>query len=364
MNKPIIYIVMIALIVCSSVFTSCTKPDDYKKYLASGPQVYPGNADSLQAVSGRYRVQLSWQLISDPTITKAIVFWNDRKDSIVVPIKRTDGVDTIKVMIDKLLEQTYTFDVFTYDKEGHQSVGNTVSGRVLGSNFEATLNNWQVTQSSMIKAAPPYSAAVVIWNTFYLKGLLGAKIKYKDADGSQQLLFVPADSTGQTPVVTTMLEKFVPGQSFNYSTVYLAETGSIDTFYAAWQTVTPLVANKYEGAYHATGKRYNFDAAGNYVGEADIDATRDLTTLAADSCSISTIANLGAYNGTVFYLKVNADNTVSFSGYLQNNPASPITNIPSVTSNYDPATKMFNVHYMYTNTDGSYRYMDEVWTPD
>lgn len=359
--KQIIYIMMITLVVCSSFFISCTKPDEYKKHLASGPLVYPGNADSLKAISGLYRVQLTWQLISDPTITKAVVFWNDRKDSLVVPIKRTDGVDTIKVMIDKLLEQTYTFEVFTYDKEGHQSVGNTVSGRVLGSNFEATLNNWAVAQSSMVKAQPPYSAAVVVWNTFYLKGLLGAKVKYKDADGSQQSLFVPADTAGQPPVVTSMLEKFVPGNSFSYSTAYLAEGGSIDTFYAAWQTVTPLVANQYEGSYHATGKRYNFDASGNFVSQVDIDATRDLTTLSADSCSISTIANLGAYNGTVFYLKVKADNTVNFSGYLQNNPASPIGNIPSVISNYDPATKIFNVHYMYTNTDGSYRYMDEVW---
>ena len=364
MKKQIIYIVMMAVTVSSFFFTSCTKPDEYKKYLASGPQVYPGNADSLQAVSGRYRVQLTWQLISDPTITKAVVFWNDRKDSLLVPIKRTDGVDTIKVIIDKLLEQTYTFEVFTYDKEGHRSVGNVVSGRALGTNFEAALNNWSVTQSSTIKAAPPYSAAVVVWNAFFIKGLLGAKITYKDADGKQRSLFVPADSADQTPVVTSMLDKFVPGESFGYSTAYLAEAGSIDTFFAARQTATPLVANKYEGSYHATGKRYNFDAGGNYVSEVDIDATRDLSTLSADSCSISTIANLGAYNGTVFYLKVNADNTVNFSGYLQNNPASPIGNNPSASSTYDPSTKTFNVHYMYTNTDGSYRYMDEVWAPD
>lgn len=362
MKRQIIYIVMIAVVVQLSFFASCTKPDDYKKYLASGPQVYPGNADSLQALSGRYRIQLSWLLISDPTITKSIVFWNDGKDSLIVPVKRTDDVDTVRVIIDNLEEQTYTFEVFTYDKAGHKSVGSAVSGRVLGSNYEATLNNWTVVQSAMIPAAPPYSAAVVVWNTFYVKGLIGTKVKYKDADGNQRFLFVPADSTGQTSAATSLLDKFVPGDSFTYSTMYSGETGSIDTFYATWQTATPLVANKYEGSYHATGKRYNFDASGNYVGEVDIDATRDLSTLAADSCSISTIANLGAYNGTVFYLKVNADNTVSFSGYLQNNTASPITNIPSVISTYDPSTKTFNVHYMYTNTDGSYRYMDEVWT--
>jgi hypothetical protein len=362
MKKTILYVVIMTMIACSSVLNSCTKPDDYKKYLASGPQIYPGIADSLLAISGRYRIQLSWQLVSDQTITKAVVFWNDRRDSLVIPIKRNGGTDTVRVIIDKLEEQTYTFEVFTYDSEGHRSVGSSVSGRVLGTNYEAALNNWSVAQSKIIPSQPPYSGALITWNSFFLKGMLGVKIQYKDADGVQRSAFVPADTTGQTSTATSMLDKFIPDSSFAYSTVYLAENGSIDSFYAEWQKDTPMVANQYEGSYHATGKRYNFDAGGNYVSEVDIDATRELSTLSADSCSINTIANLGSYNGTVFYCKVNADNTVNFSGYLQNNPASPIANTPSATSTYDPVTNTFNVHYMYTNTDGSYRYMDEIWT--
>jgi hypothetical protein len=85
--------------------------------------------------------------------------------------------------------------------------------------------------------------------------------------------------------------------------------------------------------------------------------------MSADSCSINTIANLGAYNGTVFYVRVNSDNTLEFSGALQDDPASPIANQPGTTSTFDPATRIFTVHYMYTNTNGTYRMMDEVWTP-
>jgi len=54
---------------------------------------------------------------------------------------------------------------------------------------------------------------------------------------------------------------------------------------------------------------------------------------------------------------------LAFSGKLQNDPGAPIANQPGVTSTYDPATRIFTVHYMYTNTSGSYRMMDEVWTP-
>ena len=127
-------------------------------------------------------------------------------------------------------------------------------------------------------------------------------------------------------------------------------------------SITKLL-NIYDGSYHTTGTRHNYNADGSDGGTSDIDDTRVLTTMSADSCSINTIANLGVYNGTLFYIRVNPDNTCEFSGQLQANPASPIGNQPNTTSTYDPTTRIFTVHYMYTNTNGTYRYMDEVWTP-
>ena len=121
--------------------------------------------------------------------------------------------------------------------------------------------------------------------------------------------------------------------------------------------------NIYAGSYHTTGTRHNYNADGSDGGTSSIDDTRVLSTMSSDSCSINTIANLGAYNGTVFYVRVNSDNTLEFSGKLQNDPGAPIANQPATASTYDPATRVFTVHYMYTNTNGTYRMMDEVWTP-
>ncbi|MBS1606426.1 MAG: DUF4361 domain-containing protein [Bacteroidetes bacterium] len=356
---------IILLLFClGGLLQACTKYDAYKKYLASGPIVYPGKADSLQARTGRYRVMLSWLLISDPNITGAKVYWNDRQDSLDIPIKRRSGVDTINVIVDKLLEQTYSFDVITYDKEGNQSIPATVSGRVLGTNYEATLTNWKVANSLVSPAISPYSSASVEWNSFYLDGLLGTRVSYTDADGLDRTVLVPSDPTGQSSSITDTLDRFVPGSSFSYSTMYLPDATAIDTFYAAPGKDTPMVANAYAGSYHAVGTRYNFNADGSAAGQAAVDDTRVLTTLSSDKCSINTIANLGSYNGTLFYVQVNPDNTLTFSGLLQNDPSSPIMNEPGTTSTYDPATHTFNVHYMYVNTNGSYRFMDEVWSPN
>lgn len=119
--------------------------------------------------------------------------------------------------------------------------------------------------------------------------------------------------------------------------------------------------NIYAGHYHTTGTRKNYNPDGTYTGTSNIDDFRDLSTVDAKTCNISTIANLGVRAGTLFQAKVNTDNTVVFSGYLSA-PGAPITNIPGTTSTYDPVNKVFTVHYMYTNTNGTYRYMDEVWT--
>jgi len=83
--------------------------------------------------------------------------------------------------------------------------------------------------------------------------------------------------------------------------------------------------------------------------------------------TINQLVNIyaGSYttNGTVFYARVNPDNTVEFSGYLQDSLDAPIANQPGKTSTYNPSTQTWNVYYMYTNANGTYRYMNEVWTP-
>ena len=169
-------------------------------------------------------------------------------------------------------------------------------------------------------------------------------------------------SKGQTLFITTA--------SLDFTAQYLlpvrmsaVSSGKIDSALQTTYFTINQLNNIYAGSYTTSGTRYNYNADGSYAGSSTISDTRVLSTMAYDSCSINTIANLGSYNGTVFYVRVNPDNTLEFSGLLQNNPGSPIGNEPGKTSTYDPATRVWNVHYMYTNTNGTYRYMDEVWTP-
>jgi uncharacterized protein DUF1735/uncharacterized protein DUF4361 len=176
---------------------------------------------------------------------------------------------------------------------------------------------------------------------------------------------IRAGKTSSDPLTLSIVTS-----KLNSSLIYMlpvtltsVSAGTIDSSLRTSYFMINQLNNIYAGSYHTTGTRTNYNADGTNAGVSTISDTRVLTTMSSDSCSINTIANLGAYNGTVFYVRVNHDNTLEFSGYLQNDPGSPIGNQPSTTSNYDPVAKTFTVHYMYTNTNGTYRYMDEVWTP-
>src|SRR3546814_11759755 len=97
-----------------------------RDFYKDGEIIYPGKADSLKAYPGRYRLGLSWLILADPKATRAKIFWNNRQDSLEMDMVRTSHTDTVEVMFENLEEKAYTFEVFTFDNAGNQSVRSEV----------------------------------------------------------------------------------------------------------------------------------------------------------------------------------------------------------------------------------------------
>lgn len=136
--------VLILAIIYSFIFSilSCDSMDsNYKDFLKYGEIIYPGKADSAKVHPGNYRTKLSWLLLSDPTITKSKIFWNNYTDSMEVAIDRTKGIDTIDVIINNLEERIYTFVIYNFDSYGNMSIPSEISGPVYGDKFLNTLSN-------------------------------------------------------------------------------------------------------------------------------------------------------------------------------------------------------------------------------
>ncbi|MEJ2881420.1 DUF4998 domain-containing protein [Pedobacter sp. GR22-6] len=263
MKRNIIYSFVAVILVCMS----CTKIDDYKKYTDGKVIVYPGKADSLKVYPGRNRAQLSWLLTSDPNIVKAVVYWNNKANHLDIPIVRGKGVDTIKVLIDPLPEGNYTFEVFTYNKKGDQSIVSTRQGASYGEEFEKSLLN-RIMESAVYQTGN--SSIVVKWRAADTTNL-GAEIKYTTLDG-QQLTKRVKKSDSQTILVDCKL-----GEPISYRTLFKPDSLSIDTFRSAYQSrqITelslknpgyPFIASKMSGRWGELAEWITNAAAKNMSG--------------------------------------------------------------------------------------------------
>ncbi|MBC9932638.1 DUF4998 domain-containing protein [Chitinophaga qingshengii] len=221
------------------LLAACTKMDDsYKQFLDGGEIIYTGKVDSLKVFPGKNRVLLSWYLVSDPKITKCRVYWNQRGDSAEVAVKRTGGTDTIRLFLDKLPENIYTFQVYTYDNAGHSSVKEEVIGNAYGDAYIATLSNRPVRSAK-------YDAVkkeTTIWWFGVNNQVQSVEISYTNNAGAETKMVQVADSVPANPRdplefrASVKLPDYKAGTSLKYRTSYKPVKVAIDTFYTAYET--------------------------------------------------------------------------------------------------------------------------------
>lgn len=220
------------LVLATFVMSACTKMDDYKKkYEANGAIVYPGKLDSVQIFSGKNRVLLTGLFTSDPKIIRYKVYWNSKQDSIETPVTRTSGVDTAKLYINDLPEGVMTFEIRTYDNEGHISVPVTLAGNVYGSLYQSSLINRGIAKAEL----QTDGSALINWADVNADdGLLSMRIKYTDAVNKQHDTLITSVPSG----LSTSLPRYKAGTSISYRTAYKPNTTAIDTFYVDYQEHT------------------------------------------------------------------------------------------------------------------------------
>ncbi|MDO7174021.1 DUF4998 domain-containing protein [Mariniflexile sp. AS56] len=139
--KNILIITLALICLCN-----CSEMNElHQPYLDRGETIYPAKPDSLISFSGQNRVKLQWYVYSDLSIKKARIFWNDKADSLDVPITVNQGVrDTIGAVVENLKEGGYVFEVFNLDTYGNKSIPVVRSGKSLGGIYQSSLNNRRI----------------------------------------------------------------------------------------------------------------------------------------------------------------------------------------------------------------------------
>lgn len=160
----------ISLIACDDM--NCL----HEEYLKKGEIIYTGIIDSLKTYPGNNRVRFTWEINSDPRITKVVLYWNERNDSTIVQVNRTTAGKLPMETIVNLPEGTYIFEFATKDDDGHQSLYVEQSVEIYGDKLIQTLRNRSVEDISDISG----NSTKVSWYPIEDLTIQYTTIKYLD----------------------------------------------------------------------------------------------------------------------------------------------------------------------------------------
>lgn len=216
-----------ALIGCLSL-SACRKEDAYKKFMKGGEISYAGRVDSVIVHPGNLRIQLSLALGSDPLVTKVKAFWNERRDSVEMAVKRSSGKDTVNLVIGNLKEGNYNFSVFTYDNKNNSSVVVNTSGTVYGPSYHSSLVNRRLKDLGF---SVDGNKLELNWAVASIDEA-GVELKYIGQDGLEKTVIVPAKQ------LKTELADAKDGTAFKYRSLFKPEPNAIDTFSPEYTNLT------------------------------------------------------------------------------------------------------------------------------
>ncbi|SEM64849.1 F5/8 type C domain-containing protein [bacterium A37T11] len=215
-----IYYTLITVSILISVSVSCKKMDNkYKEFVVPGGITYPGKAIDPKVYPGNNRIKISWLSGSDPKVTKARIFWNNYTDSVEIPVPA--GQDTISYIFENLAENSYTFNIRTYDDLGNVSIPVEITGAVYGEQYQSDLLNIAILNAEVIASGK----LKINWGEpDTTNGAIGTEVKYIKKNGTNDIKRFNFNT------LTSEIDDYQIGSSFSYRTLYLPDSLAIDTF--------------------------------------------------------------------------------------------------------------------------------------
>jgi hypothetical protein len=297
---------------------SCSGGDDYLKFTQGGEISYTGKMDSVKIYPGRNRVKLEGLIISDPKVAQLRVFWNNRADSVVVPITRTKGIDAVSTIIEGLAENVYNFEVRTYDAQGNKSIAQSITAETFGVRYQASLNDRAIVTSSL---SSNLSLTINYAAMDLTTGAFATEVVYTDKFDVEQTLTVPV-TTSQV-----IIPNYKIGSQFKQRSLFLPTKKAIDIFYTSYVSKVPDVIDL---SYMILNNKQPFVASASSGRWGDL----------ADWITNSACKNHGGYGGIDFGCCGNPPQTIN----LESGWGSPLITNGKIhqTITLDAGTYIFN----------------------
>lgn len=201
---------------------SCTDMDDYRKISGDEEIVYPGKIAEVTVYTGDGRVVVEGLCQSDPKIVSCRIYWNLGAEYVEVPVDMSDGPFQVKKEI-PLPENTYNFDIYTYDNEGNRSIPVNVSSKTYGDKYKASLTN-RLVKSFTVQGG---QAVIEWWDIDATLGPYATEVVYTDEQHAVVEKLVPVEE------MKTVLEGYDMVTAVEYTTLYRPDTLCVDVFKSA-----------------------------------------------------------------------------------------------------------------------------------
>jgi hypothetical protein len=284
--KAILAIIPVYLLVL--VFSCENMNDLHKEYLDRGETLYIGVADSIKVHSGLNKIGFEWLINADPRISKAVIYWNNRDTSVVIPVVRIDeGPMWLSTLITNIAEGEYIFEFEMQDNSGNISRSTEISGTVLGDIYVENLRNRGIKSLAKLVSGEmqitwePVSATAT--------SLLYSIVQYTDIQGNIVTVEVENDEE------VTLLQGLETGDEINIYTIHLPENG-LETFESIKR---PFVMPKFEREIAKSRFVAAFKPGDNttpHPGGGEQDYLKPITDFGVGQRSLAKIWDGGAAN--------------------------------------------------------------------
>ena len=233
--KNLFHICLFAII--SIGFLSCEKKDtDFKKFLGDKEIIYPGVVIRPHSKAGNLRTALVWNPSPDPSISRYVIYWNNKTDSLVVNSTNHNTADSITAIIPNLNEYIYSFTIFSYDAKGNRSIPLDINNvKVYGPVYQSGLTNRVYDAANPSTVSNNGNVRLNFLQVDTLSINVSTIIKYTNRAGIETEKMLLPDSNGIT------LTDYRSGAPVTFSSGYVPVRGAIDTFYVEQPSAFPEI---------------------------------------------------------------------------------------------------------------------------
>ncbi|WP_316818867.1 DUF4998 domain-containing protein [Pedobacter nyackensis] len=205
---------------------------DYKDFLHGRENIYTGVVSKVIVQPGNLQIGLKWKASTDPSITKYVVYYNNKADSQIVNV--SGRPDTIRTTIKGLAEYSYSFTIRSFDAKGNSSIPFEVNNaKVYGPIYSRNLINrgYDVSNPYELNSNGTLKLNFVKPDTINTKTM----ISYTNAAGKASTAILLAKDE------SIVLPSYKLQTEISYKSYYIPERTAIDTFEVANATMFPTV---------------------------------------------------------------------------------------------------------------------------